>query len=96
MALYNTSINSDGLMFLQQQKDLLSALTYEMQRATVCGELKMMALRLMQSLTCHIPSAAVLTDMTKQVRRGTTFLDFTSNQHSSLPHIFKWNSLPYT
>jgi hypothetical protein len=68
MALYNTSINNDGLKFLQQQQDLLSALAREVKRDTVCCELKLMALRMLQSLTCHIPSATVLTDMMKHVR----------------------------
>lgn len=67
MALYNTSINNDGLKFLQQQKDLLSALAREVTKDTVCCEMKLMALRLLQSLTCHIPSATVLTDMMKHI-----------------------------
>jgi len=74
MALYNTSINNDGLRFLQQQKDLLSALAREVKRDTAGCELKLMALRLLQSLTCHIPSATVLIDMMKHVRTRTTLI----------------------
>jgi hypothetical protein len=74
MALYNTSINKDGLSFLQQQKDLLSALAHEVKRDTVHCEVKLMALRLLQSLTSHIPSATVLTDMMKHVGTRTTLI----------------------
>ena len=85
MALYNTSINNDGLMFLQQQKNLLSALAREVTRDTVCCEMKLMAFRLLQSLTSHIPSATVLTDMMKHVRTRTTLthqvLAFTANSY---------------
>jgi hypothetical protein len=66
MALYNTSINQNGLKFLQQQKDLLSALAYDLQRDTTY-ELKLMALRLLQSLTYDIPNETVLKDIMKEV-----------------------------
>jgi hypothetical protein len=102
MALYNTSINNDGLRFLQQQKDLLSALAREVKKDTVCCELKLMALRLLQSLTCQIPSATVLKDMMKHVRTRTTLtrqvlaLTAYSYEHNILKDIFKLNSLSYT
>jgi hypothetical protein len=66
MALYNTSINQNGLKFLQQQKDLLSAIAYDFQRDTTY-ELKLMALRLLQSLTYDIPNGRVLKDIMKEV-----------------------------
>jgi len=85
MALYNTSINNDGLRFLQQQEDLLSALARDVKRDNVCCELKLMALRLLQSLTCHIPSTTVLTDVMKYVRTRTTLthqvLAFAANSY---------------
>jgi hypothetical protein len=66
MALYNTSINQNGLKFLQQQKDLLSAIAHDFQTDTTY-ELKLMALRLLQSLTYDIPNGRVLRDIMKEV-----------------------------
>lgn len=66
MALYNTSINHDGLKFLQQQADLLSALAHDLQ-TDATYELKLMELRLLQSLTCDIPNGTVLKDILKHV-----------------------------
>ncbi|PNF21894.1 hypothetical protein B7P43_G04395 [Cryptotermes secundus] len=66
MALYNTSINHDGLKFLQQQADLLSALAHDLQTDTTY-EMKLMQLRLLQSLTCDIPNGTVLQDILKYV-----------------------------
>jgi hypothetical protein len=67
MALYNTSINHNGLKFLQQQADLLSAVAHDLQ-TDATYELKLMELRLLQSLTCDIPNGTVLKDILKHVR----------------------------
>ncbi|XP_021929071.1 heat shock factor 2-binding protein-like isoform X2 [Zootermopsis nevadensis] len=66
MALYNTSINQNGLKFLQQQTDLLSAIAHDFQTDTTY-ELKLMELRLLQSLTYDIPNGKVLRDIMKEV-----------------------------
>ncbi|XP_069696424.1 heat shock factor 2-binding protein-like [Periplaneta americana] len=66
MALYNTSINENGLRFLQQQQYLLSAITQDLQINTT-SELKLMSLRLLQSLTYDIPNKSVLNGILKEV-----------------------------
>jgi hypothetical protein len=67
MALYNTSINHNGLKFLQRQTDLLAALAHDL-KTDVTYEVKLMELRLLLSLTCDIPNGAVLKDILKHVR----------------------------
>ncbi|PSN34432.1 hypothetical protein C0J52_20393, partial [Blattella germanica] len=66
MALYNTSINQNGLRFLQQQKDLLSAIAHDLQIDSTF-DLKLMTLRLLQSLTYEIPNAGVLKNILKEI-----------------------------
>uniref|UniRef100_A0A224XWF2 Putative heat shock factor 2-binding protein n=1 Tax=Panstrongylus lignarius TaxID=156445 RepID=A0A224XWF2_9HEMI len=66
MVLYNISINQNGLVLLQEQRTLLDSLS----RIIVCertAELKVLALRLLESITFDIPNRLVLQSFKKHL-----------------------------
>lgn len=74
MAFYNISINKVGIVMLQDQKALLNRVSqYIMNDYT--PELKIMSLRLLQSMTINIISAQVYRELLAVVSRfiGSTF-----------------------
>ncbi|XP_073981068.1 heat shock factor 2-binding protein-like isoform X2 [Rhodnius prolixus] len=66
MVLYNISINQNGLTLLQEQRTLLDSLS----RIMVCersAELKVLALRLLESITFDIPNRIILQSFKKHL-----------------------------
>lgn len=66
MALYNLSINQNGLLMLQDQNALLITIQRNIKNDRT-PELKLMSLRLLQSVTYEITSMKVLQNMLQQV-----------------------------
>ncbi|XP_063233938.1 heat shock factor 2-binding protein-like isoform X3 [Bacillus rossius redtenbacheri] len=66
MTLYNVSINQCGLAFLQESPQLLAALSHGLQHDT-SPELKVMALRVLQSLSWEVKDSARLQQMEQQL-----------------------------
>nr|CAD7590774.1 unnamed protein product [Timema genevievae] len=62
MTVYNVSINQCGLSFLQEQKELSEALSHGLRNDT-SQELKLMSLRVLQSLTYEMEDLGVLRDL---------------------------------
>lgn len=67
MALYNLSINQNGLLMLQDQHALLISIQRNIKNDRT-PELKLMSLRLLQSITYEITSLKVLQNMLQQVQ----------------------------
>ncbi|XP_067013401.1 heat shock factor 2-binding protein [Anabrus simplex] len=70
MALYNISINQYGLAFLQEQKDILPAISQSLQYDSTV-ELRLMSLRLLQSITYEIPTQQLLEEILENVSMDT-------------------------
>nr|CAD7407764.1 unnamed protein product [Timema poppensis] len=62
MTVYNVSINQCGLSFLQEHKELSEALSHSLRNDT-SQELKLMSLRVLQSLTYEMEDLGVLRDL---------------------------------
>lgn len=67
MVLYNISINQSGIVMIQDQKPLLFALS-QMIVSDLTPELKVLALRLLESITFEIPNGLILLKIQQQVR----------------------------
>lgn len=73
MVLYNISINQNGLTLLQEQRTLLDSLS----RIMVCersAELKVLALRLLESITFDIPNRIILQSFKKHVSKEEFYM----------------------
>lgn len=73
MSLYNVSINSVGVVYLQDQQPLLSGITKTLEDDSQPQELHLMALRLLQSLTWEVGSAQTLNIIIETVRTTIAF-----------------------
>lgn len=67
MSLYNISINSVGVVYLQDQPHLITGIAKTLEDDTQPQELHMMALRLLQSLTWDINCSATLNNIVDTV-----------------------------
>ena len=67
MTLYNISINSVGVIYLQGQNQLLIGIAKTLVDDTQPQELHLMALRLLQSITWEINCKAVLENIAETV-----------------------------
>lgn len=67
MSLYNISINSIGVTYLQDQPNLISGIAKTLDDDSQPQELHLMALRLLQSLTWEINCRATLDNIIETV-----------------------------
>lgn len=67
MSLYNISINSIGVVYLQDQPNLISGIARTLDDDSQADELQKMALRLLQSLTWDINCRATLNNIVETV-----------------------------
>ncbi|XP_014242541.1 heat shock factor 2-binding protein-like [Cimex lectularius] len=68
MVLYNISINQTGLNLIQEDKNLLTTLAHIV-ASEECPELKVLALRLLESLTFEIPNTIALLKILQQIQK---------------------------
>uniref|UniRef100_A0A0A9XYH9 Heat shock factor 2-binding protein n=1 Tax=Lygus hesperus TaxID=30085 RepID=A0A0A9XYH9_LYGHE len=68
MVLYNISINQSGIVLIQDQKPLLYALS-QIVVSELTPELKVLALRLLESITFEIPNGLVLIKIQQYIPR---------------------------
>ncbi|EEB16753.1 Heat shock factor 2-binding protein, putative [Pediculus humanus corporis] len=85
MTLYNISINSVGVIYLQGQNQLLIGIAKTLVDDTQPQELHLMALRLLQSITWEINCKAVLENIAETVGRKLLdkFLRSTNQEFST-------------
>ncbi|KAL0276261.1 UNVERIFIED_CONTAM: hypothetical protein PYX00_003867 [Menopon gallinae] len=69
MSLYNVSINSVGVVYLQDQPNLITGIAKTLEDDTQPQELHLMALRLLQSLTWEINCTATLNNIVDTVSK---------------------------
>lgn len=67
MSLYNISINSVGVIYLQGQPQLLTGIVKTLEDDMQPQELRLMALRLLQSITWEVNCSAVLENIAETV-----------------------------
>ncbi|XP_075227986.1 heat shock factor 2-binding protein-like [Lycorma delicatula] len=82
MALYNLSINQNGLLMLQDQHPLLVTIQRNIKNDRT-PELKLMSLRLLQSVTYEITSLKVLQNMLQQIPLET-IREFTNTNDAEI------------